>query len=80
MLETDSKTTTVKLIDLEKDMSIFGLLVEEMNGLLWPRVQFRVACVRRSASCVAHSLAKEGCMNKVGKSWFHVALVCILEA
>lgn len=80
VLETDSKTVASKLCDQEKDRSIFGPIVEETKKLLHAREEFRVAWVRRSANNAAHRLAREGCLNNLYKTWFHVSPVCIRDA
>lgn len=73
VLETDSKTVASKLNDNEKVRSIFGPIMEVVKGLLRTRREYRVAWVVRTASCVAHNLAKEGCQNKFCKTWFRLS-------
>lgn len=45
VVEIDSKVVASKLNDPEKDMSSYGLMVEEVKGFLQTREEFRVAWV-----------------------------------
>jgi hypothetical protein len=56
----------------EKDRSIHGHLVEEIKVLLRDFAEVGVRHARRSCNGAAHRLAKDGCVNKLCKTWVGV--------
>jgi ribonuclease HI len=71
-LETDSSGVAAKLNCEEKDRSVHGPLVEEIKKMLQSIEDCSVKWARRSANDAAHKLAREGCVEKVNKTWFIV--------
>lgn len=49
---------------------LYGHIVDEVKGLLQSFDEFMVKWVRRPANKVAHILVRDGCLNKLCKSWF----------
>lgn len=80
VLETDNKGIAQRLASDDLNRSVYGPLIEEIKGLLQSRHDFKVKWVRRSANVVAHRLAKEGCGNKLCKTWLHVPPECIMNS
>jgi ribonuclease HI len=72
LLETDCSTVVSKLQCEEKDRSIHGHLVEEIKVLLRDFAEVGVRHASRSCNGAAHSLAKDGCVNKLCKTWVGV--------
>lgn len=71
-LETVFQSTVSKIKGKAKDFSVNGHLVNEIKSQLHSFQDFKVGWVRRCANSAAHSLAREGGMNKICKTWFHV--------
>lgn len=67
ILETDSKEAVRKIVDIQKDFSPTGHLVEEIKTLLGSMKRLKVA----------HILAREGCCKSLCKTWLHVPPECI---
>lgn len=80
VLETDNKGIAQGLANDNLNRSVYGPLIEEIKGLLQSRHDFKVKWVRRSANVVAHRLAKEGCGNKLCKTWLHAPPECIMNS
>jgi ribonuclease HI len=79
VLEMDSTGVAAKLLREGQDRSLYGSLVEEIKSLLRSFGDTSVRAVRRSANVSAHVLAKEGCENKLLKTWFGIAPDCIVN-
>jgi ribonuclease HI len=69
VLETDCMGAVNKLKDKGLDRSAQGHLVEEIKKLLKGFMMASVSHVHRSGNEVAHSLAQDGCKNKLCKTW-----------
>nr|DAD25261.1 TPA_asm: hypothetical protein HUJ06_026725 [Nelumbo nucifera] len=61
VFETDALIVWKALRAPASDLSEFGSLVHECSSLLQQGVNFSVACVKRQANTVAHSLARASC-------------------
>jgi hypothetical protein len=68
-LESDCLGAVVKIKNSEVDRSLHGPLVEEIKELLRGFEASEVRYVRRSSNVVAHSLAKESCVNNSSTVW-----------
>jgi hypothetical protein len=71
ILQSDSQNAVHKISGGVKDLSSHGPIVEEVKGLLQSFEDSRVV-LRRTANKVTHDLAREGCRNKLCKTWFQV--------
>lgn len=80
LLESDCANAVKKLNDTNKDRSVVGPLIEELKAAMMVFDQVQVRAVRRTANVVAHKLAKEGCVNKLCKTWFSSPPDCIVSA
>jgi ribonuclease HI len=83
VLETDCIVMASNLRQRDKDRSLHGPLVEEVKELLVGFDEITVRTVRRRANEVAHVLAKEGCDNKLSRSWLGVppaVIVSVLDS
>jgi ribonuclease HI len=69
VLESDCMSALAKIIGDGIDRSLHGHLVEEIKVLLAGFAEHRLRHVHRSCNGVAHLLAKEGCCNKVCRTW-----------
>ena len=72
VLETDNLGVKQTLSSTELARSRYGPLIEEIKELLDSRDEFRVCWARRSANRAAHNLARDGCLNKLCKTWFSI--------
>lgn len=73
MLETDNASVAMKLSDETRDRSVLGPLIEDLKTAPREFVQCEVKAMWCMGISVAHKLAKEGCDNKLCKTWFKVA-------
>jgi ribonuclease HI len=83
VLETDSTVMASKLRQRDKDRSLHGPLVEDIKEIMAGFEEITVRAVRRRANKVAHVLAKEGCDNKLSRSWLGVppaVIVSVLDS
>lgn len=69
--ERDSQVVVRKINQEATDLSSYGPIVEEVKRLLRSFKDFGVLWVQPSANKVAHELAREGCNNKLCKTWLH---------
>jgi ribonuclease HI len=69
LLEMDCMGVVNKLRDKGLDRSAQGPLVEEIKKLMKGFMMASVTHVHRSGNEVAHSLAQDGCKNKLCKTW-----------
>uniref|UniRef100_A0ACD5X542 Uncharacterized protein n=1 Tax=Avena sativa TaxID=4498 RepID=A0ACD5X542_AVESA len=76
ILETDSANVAAKLKDEAKDLSSLGPIFEEVKTMIRDFLSCEVRAVRRTCNFVAHKLAREGCKNKICKTWFSEAPIC----
>lgn len=80
ILETDSKVAEGRLNAPWKDFSVHGPLVEYLKRAMRQFHRCSVRSVRRTANVVAHNLAREGCSNKLRKTWLGNPPECVISA
>jgi ribonuclease HI len=71
-LETDCLSAVAKIRSSDIDRSSHGPLVEEIKKLLRDFSHHSIKHARRCCNGVAHTPAKEGCMNKNCNIWLGV--------
>jgi hypothetical protein len=59
---------------------VHGPLVSEIKVLLQDFDESSVRAVRRLANEAAHSMAKQGCVNKLCKVWSRIIPDCIVNS